>query len=117
MHAVIAWWDLGDSDQTVDSLRDHLAADGVAEWTAVAGLRVKCWLSDRAGNRWGAVMVWERGHPVAGQPLPRNRAAELIGYPPTQRIPFDVEAIIGAAVGAAVGATAGAAAGATVEGR
>jgi hypothetical protein len=94
VRAVIAWWDLSASDQTVDSLRDHLRGGGVAPWADVPGLRLKFWISDRAGNRWGAVMLWEPGHPAGGQPLPRHRAAELIGYPPTERVCFDVEATV-----------------------
>lgn len=58
------------------------------------GLRMKLWLSDETGNRWGAVMLWAPGHPVEGQALPPNRAAELIGYPATSRVTFDVETTV-----------------------
>jgi hypothetical protein len=93
MKAAIAWWDLAGSDQTIDSLREYLRDEGVQPWAAVRGLRLKFWISDRAGNRWGAVMLWESadGH---DQPLPPHRAAELIGYPPTERVRFDVEATV-----------------------
>jgi hypothetical protein len=94
MRATIAWWDLSDSTQTIDSLRDHLRDEGVAPWSDVPGLRLKFWISDRAGNRWGAVMLWEPGHPADEQPLPPHRALELIGYPPTERVRFDVEATV-----------------------
>jgi hypothetical protein len=94
MRATIAWWDLGTSTQTIDSLREHLRADGVAPWTDVPGLRLKFWISDRVGNRWGAVMLWEPGHPADDQVLPPHRALELIGYPPTERVRFDVEATV-----------------------
>jgi hypothetical protein len=60
----------------------------------VPGLRLKLWISDRPGNRWGAVMLWEPGYPGEQQPLPPHRAVELIGYPPTERVPFDVEATV-----------------------
>ncbi len=93
MKALITWWDLAESRQTIDSLRAALDADGVEAWRTVPGLRSKFWISEPAGNRWGAVMVWESA-PVAGQQLPPNRAAELIGYPPTERTWFDVEAMI-----------------------
>jgi len=93
MRATIAWWDLTASAQTVDSLRDYLRDGGVAPWRDVPGLRLKLWIADRTGNRWGAVMLWEPGHP-GDQPLPPHRAAELIGYPPTERVVFDVEATV-----------------------
>jgi hypothetical protein len=60
----------------------------------VPGLRLKFWISDRPGNRWGAVMLWEPGYPGEHQRLPPHRAAELIGYPPTERALFDVEATV-----------------------
>jgi hypothetical protein len=93
MRATIAWWDLSDSDQTIDSLREYLRDEGVQPWASVHGLRLKFWVSDRAGNRWGAVMLWE-SEDATKQPLPPHRAAELIGYPPTERVRFDVEATI-----------------------
>ena len=39
-------------------------------------------------------MLWEPGHPGERQPLPPHRAVELIGYPPTERVRFDVEATV-----------------------
>lgn len=93
MRATIAWWDLDRSGQTIDSLRAQLRADGVAPWERVRGLRSKFWISDRRTNRWGAVMLWDAGADPSA-PLPPNRAAELIGYPPTLRMATDVEAIV-----------------------
>lgn len=75
-------------------MREHLRDGGVAAWADVPGLRLKFWVSDQAGNRWGAVMLWEHGHPAPKQPLPPHRAMELIGYPPTERVVFDVEATV-----------------------
>lgn len=93
MKATVAWWDLTDSDQTIDSLRDYLRDEGVRPWESVRGLRLKFWISDRAGNRWGAVMLWESAD-AREQPLPPHRANELIGYPPSERSTFDVEATV-----------------------
>jgi hypothetical protein len=92
----IAWWDLGASDQTVDSLQDYLRDEGVALWAGIRGLRLKFWISNRERNLWGAVMVWDAGVDPArlDQPLPPNRAVELIGYPPTERLTFEVEATV-----------------------
>lgn len=93
MKATVAWWDLSGSDQTIDSLRAHLRDEGVEPWARVHGLRLKFWISARETNRWGAVMLWESTvDPTA--PLPPNRATELIGYPPTDRMATDVEAIV-----------------------
>ena len=93
MKTTIAWWDLTESTQTIDSLRVYLREDGVQPWLDVVGLRFKVWISDRRANTWGAVMVWE-SPPDLDAPLPPNRATELIGYPPTQRLSMDVEAIV-----------------------
>jgi hypothetical protein len=91
MRAMIVWWDLHDSEQTIDSLRKFLRDEGVQPWTGVRGLCLKFWISERERNRWGAVMVWESAQAV-DQPLPPHRAAELIGYPPVQRTWFEIEA-------------------------
>ncbi len=93
MRATIAWWDLSESTQTIDSLREYLRDEGVRPWAAIRGLRLKYWVADREGNRWGAVMLWEGDGP-GDQQLPPHRAAELIGYQPTERVRFDVEATV-----------------------
>ncbi|RJQ70763.1 hypothetical protein D5S17_28775 [Pseudonocardiaceae bacterium YIM PH 21723] len=93
MKATIAWWDLTRSEQTIDSLRAALAEEGVRPWTEVQGLRLKFWISDRRTDRWGAVMLWESAADLTA-PLPPNRAAELIGYPATDRMVTEVEAIV-----------------------
>jgi len=84
----IAWWDLDGTGQTIDSLRADLR-DSAAVWSDVPGLRLKVWVADRETNRWGAVMLWEADRPAE---LPPNRAAQLIGGPPTHRGRFEVEA-------------------------
>ncbi|WP_049572072.1 hypothetical protein [Streptomyces sp. SBT349] len=93
MKATIAWWDLTESEQTIESLREYLRDEGVTPWASVHGLRLKFWVSDPVGNRWGAVMLWEADGP-GDQPLPPHKAVDLIGYPPTERVRFDVEATI-----------------------
>ncbi|WP_333771768.1 hypothetical protein [Streptomyces sp. IBSBF 2435] len=91
MRVDIAWWDLDGSAATVESLREHLR-DGTADhWAEVEGLRLKFWMADRDRNRWGAVMLWEAARPAA---IPPNRAAELIGFPPTHRLSFEIEAVV-----------------------
>ncbi|BCJ69449.1 hypothetical protein [Polymorphospora rubra] len=93
MKASISWWDLSGSGQTIDSLRVYLREEGVQPWEQVHGMRLKFWISDRQANRWGAVMLWESTADLTA-PMPPNRAAELIGYPPTHRMTTDVEAIV-----------------------
>lgn len=97
MQAVIAWWDLAGTGQTVASLRESLRREGTHAWAAVTGLRHKFWISDPAGERWGAVMVWDSAEAAAAAVsagLPPNRAAELIGRPPSLRLVLDVEAAV-----------------------
>ncbi|AJE80579.1 MULTISPECIES: hypothetical protein [Streptomyces] len=107
MRAVVVWWDLEGSGQTISALRGSLEAEGAASWERVEGLCLKLWVADPTGNRWGAVMVWEREVPPVGS-LPANRAAELIGSPPTVRVEFEVEAAVaGSAWGALVPQTEG----------
>lgn len=91
MRIDIAWWDLDQSSATIDSLREHLREDAVEQWVGVHGLRLKFWMADRDRNRWGAVMMWESDRPAV---LPPNRASELIGFPPTHRSRFTVEAAV-----------------------
>ncbi|MCX5296565.1 hypothetical protein OG898_08680 [Streptomyces sp. NBC_00193] len=93
MKAAVSWWDLSGSDQTIDSLRVYLRDEGVDPWTEVRGMRLKFWISDRQLNRWGAVMLWDSDADLT-QPMPPNRATELIGYPPTDRMMTEVEAIV-----------------------
>ena len=93
MKATIAWWNLDKSEQTIDTLRKHLRDEGVDPWKSIDGMRLKFWISDRTNNLWGAVMLWESAEYMTS-PLPPNRAAELIGYPPTARFLFDVEATV-----------------------
>ncbi|MEU6894894.1 hypothetical protein ABZ934_24450 [Streptomyces sp. NPDC046557] len=93
MKATLSWWDLSGSDQTIDSLRVYLRDEGVDPWAEIHGLRLKFWISDRQTNRWGAVMLWDFAADLAA-PMPPNRATELIGYPPTDRMVTDIEAIV-----------------------
>jgi hypothetical protein len=92
MRAVIVWWDLSGSAQTIESLRAYLQDESVAAFAEVPGLRFKMWIADPQTDRWGAVLLWESAE-AAGQPLP-SRANELIGYPPVQSHVFDVEATV-----------------------
>ncbi|WP_326691689.1 MULTISPECIES: hypothetical protein [unclassified Streptomyces] len=90
MRAVIVWWDLSASGQTIESMREYLRAESVASFSEVPGLRFKMWLSDPHTHRWGAVLLWE-SEEASRQALP-SRALELIGYPPVVAYGFDVEA-------------------------
>jgi Putative mono-oxygenase ydhR len=92
MRTVIVWWDLAESDQTIESLRTYLLDESVAAFAEVPGLRFKMWIADRETNRWGAVLLFESAE-AAAQPLP-SRAASLIGYPPAESHVFDVEATV-----------------------
>lgn len=93
MKATISWWNLDQSTQTIDSMRAHLTEEGVASWEALRGMHSKFWISDRANNLWGAVVLWDSVDAMR-QSLPPNRATELIGYPPSLRSVFDVEVLI-----------------------
>lgn len=93
MIITIAWWNLDDSPQTIHSLRQYLKNEGIMPWKSIKGLRLKMWLSDSKKNLWGAIMLWESSQYMA-QDLPPNIATSLIGYPPTLRKQFEIEASV-----------------------
>ena len=85
-------WNLADSKSTIEELRRYLRDESVDAFEDVEGLRFKAWLSDPAGERWGAVYLFESVE-AARQELP-SRARELIGKEPDLVEEFDVEATI-----------------------
>lgn len=93
MKATIAWWDLAKSTQTIETLRNCLNNNGVEQWKNIKGLRSKFWISDAINGLWGAVMLWESKEHME-QSLPSNLATKLIGYPPTIRLVFEIEALV-----------------------
>jgi hypothetical protein len=89
----IVLWSLADSNTTIEDLRDYLRDESVDAFEReVKGLLFKAWISDPAGERWGAVYVWE-SREAAEQPLP-SRARELIGKDPDLAEVFDLEATV-----------------------
>ena len=88
----IVLWSLADSKSTIEELRRYLRDESVDAFEEVEGLRFKAWISDAAGDRWGAVYLFESAE-AAGQELP-SRARELIGKDPDLVEEFDVEATI-----------------------
>ncbi|MFF3911437.1 hypothetical protein ACFYZJ_37145 [Streptomyces sp. NPDC001848] len=94
MKAMIAWWDLTDTQHTAASLRAFLREEERA-WQEVPGLLLKVWVSDPDKNRWGAVFLWESAEAAATARarLPRS-AGELIGRPLEFREWFDIEAVV-----------------------
>ncbi|NEA55078.1 YdhR family protein [Streptomyces sp. SID13666] len=92
MKAMIAWWDLTESQQTAGTLRDFIREEE-KRWTDISGLLLKVWLSDPSTGRWGAVLLWESEEAAKAAVLPRS-PAELIGRPLDFRGWFDVEATV-----------------------
>ena len=52
MTVTIVWWDLTDSDVTIEALEQDMR-NSIAAWYEVDGLRAKLWIADRENNRWG----------------------------------------------------------------
>ena len=77
---------------TIEELRRYLRDESVDAFAEVEGLRFKAWLSDGAGERWGAFYLFE-SREAADQPLP-GRDRELIGKDPDLDEEFDLEATI-----------------------
>jgi len=69
MHVRTVLWDLTDSPMTIASLREYLRDEAVDAFGAVAGLRLKVWVSNDETNVWGATYVWDsRAAMDAAQP-------------------------------------------------
>ncbi|NUR00284.1 MAG: hypothetical protein HOY79_28270 [Streptomyces sp.] len=90
MKAMIAWWDLTESQQTAGTLRDFIRKES-EHWSGIPGLLLKIWLSDPSTGRWGALLLWESEEAARAAVLPRS-PARLIGHPVDFRAWFDVEA-------------------------
>ena len=88
-------WNLADTVTTVDELRDYLRDEAVDAFEGVPGLLFKGWISDAAGERWGAIYLFESAD-AAEQPLPSS-ARELIGKDPEIAEVFDLEASVSVA--------------------
>ena len=88
----IVLWSLNDSKTTIEELRRYLRDESVDEFAEVEGLRFKAWISDPAGERWGAFYLFESIE-ASEQPLP-GRARELIGKDPDVVEIFDLEATV-----------------------
>lgn len=71
-------------------MRDY----AVEAYSSVAGLRQKVWVSSAGpdGQTWGAIYLWDNWESAYGRPPFVSRVVELIGYPPTSRNYFSVEA-------------------------
>ncbi len=93
MIARLLLWSLADSKTTVDELR-RVVADEVAPQTErIPGLRLKCWLADELGERWGALELWDTLE--AADVALHERERELIGKDPEVGEEFEVEAAVG----------------------
>lgn len=88
----IVLWNLADSKTTIEELRRYLRDESVDAFADVEGLRFKAWISDPAGERWGAFYLFESVE-ASEQPLP-SRVRELIGKDPDLTDTFDLEATI-----------------------
>jgi hypothetical protein len=88
-------WNLADSDTSIEELREYLRDEAVDAFAAVPGLLFKGWISDAAGERWGAIYLFESAA-AAEQPLP-SRARELIGKDPDLVEVFDLVASVSVA--------------------
>jgi hypothetical protein len=99
MYCSLILWNLSQSARTVASLRDYLRDYAVEAYAQVPGLRQKVWVSSTGpeGEMWGAVYLWDDAEQAYGRPPGVSRVVELIGYAPTQRTYFSVEATVGGA--------------------
>ncbi|GGS46234.1 hypothetical protein [Actinokineospora fastidiosa] len=97
MFVSLVLWDLSLSIQTVASLRSHLRDYAVEAYSTVPGLHQKIWVASTGpeGETWGALYLWDTWDLAYGRPPGVSKVVELIGYPPTSRTYFGVEAATG----------------------
>jgi hypothetical protein len=88
----IVLWNLADSKTTIEELRRYLRDESVDQFTEVDGLRFKAWISDTAGERWGAFYLFETLE--ASEATMPGRVRELIGKEPDVVEIFDLEATV-----------------------
>jgi hypothetical protein len=88
-------WNLADTATSIEELRDYLRDEAVDAFASVPGILFKAWISDAAGERWGAIYLFESAA-AADQPLP-SRARELIGKDPEIVEVFELEASVSVA--------------------
>jgi hypothetical protein len=88
----IVLWSLADSKTSIGELRRYLRDESVDEFAEVPGLRFTAWISDDAGERWGAIHLFESPE-AADQQLP-GRVRELAGKDPDLVEEFDLEATV-----------------------
>lgn len=105
MYVSIIMWDLSESAQTVASLRSYLRDYAVDAYASTPGLWQKIWVANTGpeGETWGAVYLWEDEKSAYGRPPGASRVVELIGYAPTQRTYFSVEAGVDGPLAGALG--------------
>jgi hypothetical protein len=94
MYCSIILWNLSVSTQTVASLRRYLRDEAVDAYAKVEGLRQKVWVSSTGpeGEIWGGVYLWDTLEAAYGGAPSVSSAMKLIGYMPTRRTYFSVEA-------------------------
>jgi Putative mono-oxygenase ydhR len=66
----IVLWSLADSKTSIGELRRYLRDESVDEFAEVPGLRFKAWISDDAGERWGAFYLFESREAADQRPCP-----------------------------------------------
>jgi hypothetical protein len=91
--ARLVLWSLADSKTTVDELRRVVRDEVAPEVDTIPGLRLKAWLSDESGERWGSLELWES--PELADPAVHGRERELIGKDPEVGEEFELEASAG----------------------
>ncbi|MFV2128133.1 hypothetical protein ACFHWS_26945 [Micromonospora sp. LOL_013] len=96
LYCSIILWNLSQSEQTITSLRGYLRDYAVDAYSQIVGLRQKLWISSTGpeGELWGAVYLWDNEEAAYGRPPAVSRVGELIGYRPTRREYFSVEAAV-----------------------
>lgn len=92
MIARLVLWNLADSKTSIGELRRYLRDESVDAFADVPGLRFKAWISDDAGERWGAFYLFE-SREAADQVMP-SRVRELAGKDPDLVEDFDLEATV-----------------------
>jgi hypothetical protein len=85
-------WSLADSKTTIEELRRVVRDELAPGLEKVSGLRLKAWVSDEPGERWGSIELWDAPE-LAERPV-HERERELIGKEPEIGEEFELEGLI-----------------------
>ena len=96
MYVEIIAWDIRKFDVTFAELRRWVDQTAAAQYSTLAGVRLKMWFSDERKGIWGAVYLVDSIEATGPDKIPRlpDGRTGPIGEPPTSVAWFDLEEFV-----------------------